>query len=247
MSCDKIALLACSPIPLGMLVGYFIMRKPNTAQSNPSSTVPQDPDEKATASVKSGNEPKAKEILSGKTKLWLIFKLLKYTIPLFFVYFGEYVINQGISPVLTFPNSSVFAAPYVYYQFIYQSGVFISRSSVNFVPLRQVWPPATLQMVNAVFLATVAVWNFVPSVWIVFLIIFWEGLLGGSVYVNSFYLISSEFEEKFLEFCMGATSMGYALGITFSALAGYFLQPFLAQLRCDTVGICPIETLTGLS
>jgi len=36
-----------------------------------------------------------------------------------------------------------------------------------------------------------AVYTFIPSFWITFFIILWEGLLGGGTYVNGFYQLSS--------------------------------------------------------
>lgn len=53
-------------------------------------------------------------------------------LPLTTVYFAEYAINQGVSPNLTFSRELIPKADdYVYYQFLYQVGVFISRSSVS--------------------------------------------------------------------------------------------------------------------
>lgn len=97
----------------------------------------------------------------------------------------------------------------------YQIGVFISRSSVNIFPIKRLWLPALFQTINAVFLSFVAIWNFIPSVWIIFCIIFWEGLLGGCIYVNTFYRITERFEnDEEREFCLGGTSVSYALSIT---------------------------------
>lgn len=67
------------------------------------------------------------------------------------------------------------------YQAVYQVFVFISRSSVNIAPIRTLWMlqlPAVFQVANFVFLLLVAVYDFVPSIWIVFAIVCWEGLMG---------------------------------------------------------------------
>jgi len=69
----------------------------------------------------------------------------------------------------------------------------------------------------------VAYWNFIPSIWILFPIIVWEGLIGGSIYVNAFYLISSEIDDAYKEFCLSSVSFWYACGILGSAFAGKFL------------------------
>jgi len=211
----KWTLIISSPIPLFMAVAYFfIMGKPQTE------VVSQNRETKST--------------LPTKTKLRLMFQLLPYMIPLSLVYFGEYLINQGISPVMLFPKSDLAGKEYVYYQAIYQVGVFISRSSVNFIPIKSIFLlqlPAVFQTLNALLLSFVAVYNFVPSIYIVFAIIFWEGLLGGSIYVNTFYLMSQKFNGEEKEFCLGSTSMSYGLSITIAAVAGIFYEPFLKGLR----------------
>lgn len=50
----------------------------------------------------------------------------------------------------------------------------------------------SLQVVNAVFLIFAVLFQFLPSIWIVFGIILYEGLLGGAAYVNTFHFISKE-------------------------------------------------------
>jgi battenin len=84
-----------------------------------------------------------------------------------------------------------------------------------------------------IFLSFAAVYNFLPSIYVVFAVILWEGLLGGSIYVNTFYLMSQKFTGPEKEFCLGSTSMSYGLSITFAALAGkynqlnYFVNPYI--------------------
>lgn len=45
---------------------------------------------------------------------------------------------------------------------------------------------------NAVVLLISVYYRFWPNVWVVFVIVLYEGLLGGAVYVNTFYLIRVE-------------------------------------------------------
>lgn len=47
-------------------------------------------------------------------------------------------------------------------------------------------------MVNAVLLLVAVRYLFLPSAWLVFVIVIYEGLLGGAAYVNTFYFISKE-------------------------------------------------------
>src|ERR1700753_1285407 len=111
-------------------------------------------------------------------------------LPLLFVYVAEYTINQGVAPTLLFPLKSTpfkeFREFYPTYNAIYQVGVFISRSSTPFFRVHYLYTTSLLQVLNLVILTLHAVFDFLPNVWFVFAIIFWEGLLGGLVYVNAF-------------------------------------------------------------
>ncbi|KAI1371753.1 Batten's disease protein Cln3 [Hypoxylon crocopeplum] len=145
-----------------------------------------------------------------------------YMLPLLLVYVAEYTINQGVSPTLLFPLESTplkeYRDFYPMYGFLYQLGVFISRSSIAFVRIRHLYFPSLLQVGNLVVLMLHALLPFLPSVYIVFVIIFWEGLLGGAVYVNTFAEIMQNVPASEREFSLGATSVSDSGGI---CIAGF--------------------------
>ncbi|KAJ1972411.1 battenin CLN3 protein, partial [Dimargaris verticillata] len=137
-----------------------------------------------------------------------------YIMPLLMVYWAEYTINQGISPTLLFPipNPRPPLYPitqlkdhYVYYQALYQVGVFVSRSSVHWFPIKRLWYPSLLQVGVLGLVLTQAVWMWLPSVWLVFIIVLFEGLLGGATYVNTFYNIRNDVPLLYREFALGVT------------------------------------------
>ena len=45
---------------------------------------------------------------------------------------------------------------------------------------------------NVILFTLEAVYLFVPTIWIIFAVILWEGLLGGAAYVNTYYKMSFE-------------------------------------------------------
>ena len=47
-------------------------------------------------------------------------------------------------------------------------------------------------MLNIVLLLLQIFFKFIPSVWIIFAIVLYEGLVGGAAYVNTFYMITEE-------------------------------------------------------
>ncbi|KAI0596959.1 BTN1 protein [Biscogniauxia sp. FL1348] len=151
-----------------------------------------------------------------------------YMLPLLLVYVAEYTINQGVSPTLLFPlESSPFTEYrdfYPMYGFLYQLGVFVSRSSIAFFRVRHLYLPSLLQIGNLVFLTLHAMFDFVPSVYIVFLIIFWEGLLGGAVYVNTFAEIMENIPVSEREFSLGATTVSDSGGICIAGFIGMVME-----------------------
>lgn len=65
------------------------------------------------------------------------------------------------------------------------------------------------------------------------LLVFYEGLLGGAAYVNTFMLIIDTIPEIDREFSLGATSMSDSGGIVVSALIGLWLEPSLCNYRAN--------------
>lgn len=156
-----------------------------------------------------------------------------YMIPMFLVYVAEYLINQGVAPTLLFPlESSPFTEMrsfYPFYGFLYQLGVFISRSSIPFVRIHHLYLPSLLQCANLAILVVQALSNFIPSVYIIFVIIFWEGLLGGAVYVNTFAEIMENVPHGEREFSLSATSVSDSAGICMAGFLGMVVEMSL----CD--------------
>lgn len=148
-------------------------------------------------------------------------------VPLLLVFIAEYVINQGVSPTLLFPLYATpfknFRAFYPAYNAIYQVGAFISRSSTPFLRLHNLYLLSLLQVLNLVLLTLHSMFNFIPSVYLVFLVIFWEGLLGGLVYVNTFAEISDRVPKEDREFSLGATTVSDSAGI---CIAGFLSMPW---------------------
>ncbi|CAI7602801.1 unnamed protein product [Penicillium glandicola] len=152
---------------------------------------------------------------------------IPFMVPLLLVYIAEYVINQGVAPTLLFPLDDSpfehFRSFYPTYNAIYQIGVFISRSSTPFYRIHNLYLPSLLQVVNLVLLTLHALFNFIPSVWLVFIVVFWEGLLGGVVYVNTFAEIAERVPKEDREFSLGATTVSDSAGICIAGFLNHVL------------------------
>ncbi|KIW06473.1 hypothetical protein, variant [Verruconis gallopava] len=158
-----------------------------------------------------------------------------YMLPLLLVYIAEYTINQGVAPTLLFPLASSpfteYRSFYPTYNAIYQTGVFISRSSTPFFRIHALYLPSLLQVGNLVLLATHAMFDFIPSVYIIFIVIFWEGLLGGLVYVSTFAEITDRVPREDREFSLGATTVSDSAGICIAGFVGMALEVSLCNYQ----------------
>ncbi|CAG9465622.1 unnamed protein product [Pedinophyceae sp. YPF-701] len=153
--------------------------------------------------------------------------LWPYTVPLVTVYALEYVLQSGVWTAIGFPVESA-RARHRFYEFsnwMYQAGVFVSRSSgMAFQASRPVlWAMPVLQACFLAFFTWVAVDHVLYSWWLL-APCFCVGLLGGGVYVNAFTLMSSEVPLQYREFSLGAASLADSLGICIADIFGIFVQ-----------------------
>ncbi|XP_041812834.1 battenin isoform X2 [Chelmon rostratus] len=239
----QITLLIMLVVPFAMLISYFLLLLPPPSLPQWKS---REPEYAAVSSEerrrlvdgteeeeqeKSTPEDRTTGPLTFTEKLCIIKGLLRFVFPLGLVYFAEYFINQGLMELLYFPNFFLsHAEQYRWYQTLYQVGVLVSRSSLCCVKIRKLWALSLLQVVNAVLLLFAVRYQFMPSAWLVFTIVLYEGLLGGAAYVNTFYFISKETEDRQREFAMAAASVGDSLGIALAGLTAFPVHRYFCSL-----------------
>lgn len=107
----------------------------------------------------------------------------------------------------------------------------MSRSSVTVIRLRKTWILATLQVLTLVLLLTESLFTYFPTVYITFLIIFWEGLVGGATYVNTYYNVNTESKPEFREFSMSATGLSDGFGVLLAGVCGLLMEPALCAFQ----------------
>lgn len=165
-----------------------------------------------------------------------------YMVPLCSVYIFEYVINQGISPTLLFPLTQLpswlfkeYRDIYVFYGFLYQVGVFLSRSSTMFgIRIRQLYLLTFLQLMNVVITLTQSIYSFpFSSIWALSILFLYEGLLGGFLYVNTFMSVSEQVLEDSREFAMGCVGISDSFGIMVAGCISLWLEPALCDYQVD--------------
>ncbi|XP_067419928.1 battenin [Emydura macquarii macquarii] len=224
-------------VPLAMLLSYYFLLVPPPSLPQWSwrdCAVRRDPLPAACQPLMGGPPMKQGDgcmELTWRDKVRIVKGLLKYLLPLALVYFAEYFINQGLFELLYFQDS-VLTHPqqYRWYQMLYQAGVFVSRSSLRCVRIRHIWAFALLQCLNMMILLAAVYFMFLPSIYLVFALVLYEGLLGGAGYVNTFHNISLESPPEEREFAMGVGCVADTLGISLAGAAAFPAHSYFCSL-----------------
>ena len=175
-----------------------------------------------------GDSNMATVAMTSRERLVRVMSLWPYMLPLFAVYFSEYALQSGAWAAIGFPVNSKSARESFYElaNWCYQGGVFVSRSSGVWLPVRSMrtlWVMPVLQCLNLVFFVLVAKHHFLYGNGLV-AVAFYVGLLGGAVYVNAFTLISKQVAPEYVEFSLSAASVADTFGIILSVVTGLYIQ-----------------------
>ena len=204
---STILIFLVSPIIQGVAF-WFILELPpelkifSQCGDQPLQTCPGNPKENSMSNM------------TFKERITRIRPLVKYMVPLFFVFSLEYTINQGLFESLYFDLPWLSQdEQYRWYYFCYQVGALIARSSTYFFRLPNIWIQTVTQAIIFSVLLIQVLFPYIPSIYIVFSIIVIEGFCGGSVYANVFLNVTEEVEEEYLEYSMGVTSAADTTGI----------------------------------
>ncbi|KAF2076170.1 hypothetical protein CYY_002523 [Polysphondylium violaceum] len=135
------------------------------------------------------------------------------------VYFFEYVASVGgADKAINSTDSQDWFVKnfYAIISFCYQLGVLCSRSSLQFIKIKRIEVLTVLQGANMVFWILQAQYKFIGSVWPLFILMIYCGLLGGASYVNAFYLIlhDKKIPNEDRELCINYAALLVTVGIT---------------------------------
>ncbi|KAI4201698.1 MAG: hypothetical protein LQ350_003052 [Teloschistes chrysophthalmus] len=239
------SLLASSFFPIIMLLSFFLVL-PRTPLRRTVETENHDEPSESQDGIDDHASREDQGLLSDPLDDSLQSIARSDILPLFLVYIAEYMINQSVAPTLLFPLESTpfshYRSFYPTYATIYQLGVFVSRSSLPFFRIHALYPPSLLQVANLLLLTLQSLFSFIPSVYIVFAIVFWEGLLGGLVYVNTYAEIRERVPNDEREFALGATTVSDSAGITMAGLLGLGVETFLCEWQVKRGRDCTITS-----
>mmetsp|Transcript_4332 Transcript_4332/g.9867 ORF Transcript_4332/g.9867 Transcript_4332/m.9867 type:complete len:220 (+) Transcript_4332:1672-2331(+) len=207
--------------------------------------------------------------MNGCQRFGLVLNLWPYMIPLFTVYVAEYTLQSGTWTTIGFPVTSVQSRDnfFQYSNWMYQAGVFVSRSSGAFflAPMVLLWMMPFLQVINVGiywFIAanqqmhsehdhghenendpTAAALAFVYSPLFLYSTAFYTGLLGGAVYIHGYLRICRDLPLERREFALSATSLAECLGIVVADVLGLLVQACLYRINGleGAVTSCPVR------
>lgn len=220
-------------LPVFMLMGFFLVL-PKGSKAGYASIAEDEEDEELPAPTLERDIAPAGTVDLEQIRRMLVrakHLFFPYMLPLLLVYIAEYTINQGVAPTLLWDIKDMpfehYRDAYVSYNTVYQLGVFISRSSTPFYRIHALYPPSLLQVVNLILVIIQSQTWFLPNIYWVWLIIFWEGLLGGAVYVNTFAEIQDKVPIEEREFSLEVTTVSDSGGICIAGFISLALEPFL--------------------
>ncbi|CAK9008638.1 Protein BTN1 [Durusdinium trenchii] len=164
--------------------------------------------------------------LSVKERFHFTLRLWPYTVPLFWVYAAEYLIQSGFWAAMGFPITDPISRRhwYKWSNFTYQIGVFVSRTF--FLCLcnsrKVLWLGGLLQVLLCVFFAAAALMPF-GHWWLLFPALC-VGFLGGGVYVGAFTLLAQEQPSAYVELALSSASVADTFGMILASSLGFMVQ-----------------------
>lgn len=119
------------------------------------------------------------------------------------------------------------ASQYRWYLVMYEVGVFSSRTLGALFKPRQIWWLTIIQAANACgFIYMTASMN-MPSAWIIFILVFGMGCVGGFCYVQTFHRIVRELPVSQHKFSLGMIAIAESFGIAVGGLSAIPIRSFI--------------------
>ena len=180
----------------------------------------------------------------GNSTTWsekqaLIVQNFHLVVAFFVGYFSEFLTLNGVVTTLAFPNSLFDPRNhFVYYACVFMIGECIGRSYISFLAfinvqyalvITKTWILSIILFGLFNFLTLASWYRFLPSVWIVLLLCFVVGLLAGSLYLNTYLVVTArgQNDEKGKAFSRAFLSVGPSAGVLFAGIVGLGLEPAL--------------------
>lgn len=189
--------------------------------------------------------------------MMVICQLLPHMLPIFITWFSEYIIVQAVITTLAFPSSPFKPRDhYEYYIVVFMVGEMVGRSYLLVLSYIKkdwgekakfpyLWVLCLVGVMDLLFLVLAAWYRFLPSVWIVLLLMFVCGLTAGAFYVNVVIIFRNCLQQKYKEFAMGYIDLPLTGGVLTAAVLGLYVEPLLREhcmILMDNTDFCFTRT-----
>lgn len=180
--------------------------------------------------VEDSENEKQKRLAVVKEKLFLLLRAQKYLLPLTVFYFVMYFTNQGLLELVYFPASQMtHAQQYSWSNTIRCLGTLISRSAHKLFLLSSTWIYSGLAMVILVVVGMEAHYHYLPSEYIIFTLLFLQGLLEGAAFRSTVFTVHEKAGDKEREFCLGIFPVSLFLPAMLAGFASIPVHDVLCQ------------------
>lgn len=173
-------------------------------------------------------ETSAVDVLTMRERLKFAAGLWPHMLPLTVVYAAEYTSMTGAWSAIGFPTDSEAARRkfYIYANWAYQLGVFLSRSSGLLIhpPALAIRLGAPATQVGLTIFFYAAATRHIWYNWGLLFPCFFSGLLGGAVYVFTFTRLAASGPPRMRELSMACVSIADSIGIIAADIGGLFMQ-----------------------
>ncbi|ROT66770.1 hypothetical protein C7M84_015182 [Penaeus vannamei] len=175
--------------------------------------------------------PKKKSMAAKiQEKLDLFMRAQKYIFPLSVFYMMMYLTNQGLLEMVFFPGSILtHAQQYSWSNTTRCLGTLISRSAHKFFLIPNAWIYNGLALVILIVVGTEASYHYLPSEYIIFSLLFLQGLLEGAAFRTTVFRIQNKTTEKEQEFCLGVFPVSLFLPAVLAGLASLPTHDYLCE------------------
>lgn len=121
------------------------------------------------------------------------------------------------------------SSQYRWFQFVYQFGVFVSRSVGTFIPLPSVWLLSAVQCANVIYFVFEVVYSQTGNIWLLFCLVFFVGSVGGLAYVHTFWRLAKKVAPAQQKFSFGLMTIAETCGIALGGLSSIPIHQTLCK------------------
>ncbi|KAK7068692.1 G1/S-specific cyclin cln3 [Halocaridina rubra] len=195
-------LLVFLVIPLVTAMSFWCLLSRYRAEGMRDTENPEEVSSFKSSQDVSSNKQKLSMVIWEKICLFL--RAQKYILPLSSFYLIMYTTNQGLLELVYFPSSMfTHSQQYSWSNTVRCLGTLLSRSAHKFMLLPNAWLYCCLALMIMGIIGTEAHFHYLPSEYIIFILLLLQGLTEGAAFRSSVFCIHNKTSERDRAFCLG--------------------------------------------